>query len=118
MSRRFAGCSVIARVARFRVLEAANGPDAIAAGLDPAHQIHLLITDYYLPGASGTEIATRLQSRHPNLPILMMSGSGNLDDTLAGSDLRCEILAKPFQPNDLLRLIHSLLRNATSINTA
>ena len=100
----------------YRVLEAANGPDAIAIGLDPAEHIHLLLTDYYLPGASGMEIANRLKSRYASLPILMMSGSGDLGDSLDGSDLTCDILTKPFPPNELLRHIHALLRSAISVS--
>lgn len=92
-----------------RILEAGNGKEAIQLGLTEMNQIDLLLTDYHMPGVSGLEIAKTLQSRHPHLPVLIMSGSNILDESLTNTDLNLEILTKPFQPNELLSRVCSLL---------
>jgi CheY-like chemotaxis protein len=52
--------------------------------------IDALITDHAMPGVTGAALARRLKHRHPDLPVLMITGYANLSD--AGSIAR---LAKP-----------------------
>ena len=51
----------------YRVLEAANGPAALAC-LDAHPEIDLLFTDIVMPGGmSGTELAQEARSRRPDI---------------------------------------------------
>jgi len=95
--------------AGYRVLEAEQGPEALA--LSERHQgpIHLLVTDLVMPRMSGRELADRLIALHPGLSVLLMSG---YPDDYLGYDLRAagyHVIQKPFSPEALLTTVRTLL---------
>ena len=56
------------------VLTASDGPGALTtAERDP---LDLVITDLGMPGMNGAEVASRLRSTAPHLPVVMMTGWG------------------------------------------
>jgi CheY-like chemotaxis protein len=57
-----------------------------------------VITDYSLPGMSGIQLASKLRSDYPSIPVLVCSGDQALTaDVLLRSGLgRVLVLAKPF----------------------
>jgi two-component system chemotaxis response regulator CheY len=72
--------------------------------------IDLLVTDLYMPGQSGMELAQELKALKSELPVLMISG-GLLDN---GQTSRLEragwrFLAKPFRLPEFLSAVHSIL---------
>jgi CheY-like chemotaxis protein len=65
----------------FRVLTAEDGP----AGLEIANRqpIDVVIVDYEMPGMDGGTIAKELRGKHPNLPVLLVSGfAGKIPESL------------------------------------
>ena len=73
-------------------------------------QIDLLVTDIYMPGRSGLELARELKELRRELPVLMMSGGFVDVDQEAG--LKAEgwsFLAKPFRLPELLATVHKIL---------
>ncbi len=56
------------------VLMAPNGDEALEAGRVASGRIDLLVTDLVMPGMSGKELAEQLQSLHPGVRVLFMSG--------------------------------------------
>jgi CheY-like chemotaxis protein len=63
-----------------------NGYHAISAysGLDAlakfdAGQIDLVVTDFRMDGMNGSELAQHLRTRRPDVPIIMVTGYGKLD---------------------------------------
>ena len=59
----------------YRVLEAANGPEALRIAGQDIQRIHLLLTDLVMPeGISGQQLAAELQKRSPRLRVIFMSG--------------------------------------------
>lgn len=65
----------------FRVLTAEDGP----AGLEIANRkpVDIVIVDYEMPGMDGATVAKELRRRHPNLPILLVSGfAGKIPEAL------------------------------------
>ncbi len=56
-----------------RVIEAANGRDAIAA-LDARPDIGLLVSDVGLPGIDGREVARHARALMPDLKVLFVTG--------------------------------------------
>ncbi|MBW1677410.1 MAG: response regulator, partial [Deltaproteobacteria bacterium] len=58
----------------YRVLEAANGKEAIEIFRQFHGTIHLLITDVIMPGMNGKELAERLLAERPDMKVLFMSG--------------------------------------------
>ena len=103
----------------YRVLEAADGPTALALvdGDAGGAQVDLLLTDVIMPGMSGRELARRLQSLRPSLRVLFMSGY--TDDAVVHHGMLERGLAyleKPFRPPALLRKVREVL-DGTRIST-
>jgi len=73
-------------------------------------QIDLLVTDLYMPGRSGMELARELKTLRSGLPVLMISGG--LVDGAQEKRLKDEgwsFLAKPFRLPELLSTVHRIL---------
>jgi two-component system, chemotaxis family, chemotaxis protein CheY len=73
-------------------------------------RIDLLVTDLYLPGRSGWELAQELKSVRRDLAVLMISGVELEEDQEL--KLRSEgwsFLAKPFRLPELLAAVHRIL---------
>jgi len=62
------------RALGYTVLEASNGPAAIARCREYAGDIDLVLTDVVMPGMSGPEVARSLLGLRPSLRVLYMSG--------------------------------------------
>jgi two-component system chemotaxis response regulator CheY len=73
-------------------------------------RIDLLITDMYMPGRSGMELAFDMKTMRPNLPILMISG-GFVDDDVKERLLQesWRFMVKPFRFTELLATVHVML---------
>ncbi len=73
-------------------------------------QIDLLVTDLYMPGRSGMELALELKAIRKDLPVLMISGAlldGDLEEGLRAEGW--SFLAKPFRLPELLATVHRIL---------
>jgi CheY-like chemotaxis protein len=108
---------VIRRVlehAGHRVLEAANGVEALAC-LAESPAVELVITDLRMPNMDGWELATRLSGRSPRLPVLFMSG---FDEHLASATVAGPVLPKPFTPEQLDEHIRQVLGAERTVRLA
>ncbi len=96
----------------YRVLEAGDGPEALAV-LERAPEVALLLTDIHLPdGMDGIELAKRALDRRPNLEVLYASGDvGAAVATEGVPPLHC--IAKPFTMDELDRRIREMTANRT-----
>lgn len=88
----------------YRVIEAHNGEEALAAFERQGDGIHLLLTDVVMPGLAGPQLAAELRRRRPGLPIVFMSGHG-----VERPCPRAAFLPKPFSPGSLSRAIRKEL---------
>jgi two-component system chemotaxis response regulator CheY len=73
-------------------------------------EIDLLVTDLYMPGKSGIELALELKALRSELSILVISGG--MVDNLQMAKLEDEgwnFLAKPFRLTELLSTVHRIL---------
>jgi DNA-binding NtrC family response regulator len=105
----------ILRLQGYTVLEAGNAAEALRVAASTA-AIHLLITDFVMPGVDGLELSRRFREVHPKTPVLMVSGSFDLLHGKRDEDLnRVELLAKPFVFDDLLSKVRSLLEAAAPL---
>ncbi|MGH7613671.1 MAG: PAS domain S-box protein [Gemmatimonadales bacterium] len=94
----------------YRVLEAADGAEALRLAADHTEPIHLLLTDVVMPGMSGPELAARFHSLRPETQVLYASGYTNEAIVHHGvRDDRVPFLQKPFEPDDLVRRVRALL---------
>ena len=70
-----------------------------------------LVLDVRMPGMSGMDLHARLQARASALPVIFITGHG--DVPMAVSALKkgaADFIEKPFNDQDMLRLIESCLK--------
>jgi two-component system, cell cycle sensor histidine kinase and response regulator CckA len=95
----------------YRVIEAKDGAEAIALAATHRGGIQLLVTDMVMPGMTGQELAVRLQSEHPGLSVVFMSGySEHAAMEMADADPNVRLLTKPFSRAAILRAVGEVLR--------
>jgi DNA-binding response OmpR family regulator len=92
----------------YKVLEA-EGPVEAMRLAAATRSIHLLLTDFCMPEGNGLELARQFRTLHPNTPVLMVSASLDVFDSLAVHLDRFGVLAKPFTPTDLVHRVRTLL---------
>jgi two-component system, cell cycle sensor histidine kinase and response regulator CckA len=94
----------------YRVLEAADGGEALAAYERHAGEVGLLLTDVVMPGMSGKELVRRARQLEPDLPVLYMSGYAEEHIARQGIvDADANLLEKPFDPVMLQRKVRAAL---------
>jgi PAS domain S-box-containing protein len=94
----------------YRVLSAANTPDAIRLLERRDLTIDLLLTDVVLPGSTGRDLAERAKVLRPGLKILFMSGySRNAVVHHGRVDKDVELLQKPISQTELARRLRDAL---------
>ena len=87
----------------YRVITAANGPDAIALAGTHDGPIHLLVTDVVMPKMLGKEVAERIRAIRPDIEILFMSGYAQPVLASQGRlELGVALVDKPFSSAALL----------------
>jgi signal transduction histidine kinase len=87
------------------VVEANSAPEALEL-LEGGFRPDLIITDHAMPGMTGTEMAVKVHSRTPDMPILLATGYAELDGPLPMDLPR---LAKPYTQDELAAEIGRLL---------
>ena len=111
-------CAILADLG-YRVLEAADGEEALRVFGANAAAIDLLLTDVVLSGkVRGRELAERVQALRPEVPVVFMSGytensivhHGRLDDGV-------QLIGKPFKREQLARKVADAL-GAPAISVA
>ena len=96
--------------ARFRVVEAANGAEALATLAAHPGPVHLLMTDVVMPGLSGRELAGQVAILRPEIRILFTSGY--TDDAILSHgvfDSEVNFISKPYAAAELTRKVRSVL---------
>jgi len=73
--------------------------------------ISCLILDLHLPEINGIELQQQLVSNNIDLPVIMISGSGDISSAVMAMKAGVfDFLEKPFQNNKLLELINNALK--------
>ena len=85
----------------------ADGAASAAEGLAMLEQrsYELVVTDYLMPGMTGLEFAEKLRAEHPDLDVVLLTGSvlPDLVDRIRGFGF--EVLNKPFRFDAFKELI-------------
>lgn len=106
-----AACAELLRSVGYRVLEAADGFEALAQWEreDP----ELIILDLMMPRLNGWQTLEKLKLRGCQRPVLMLTGLGDVEDRVkglaAGAD---DYLAKPCDIRELIARVQALLRRS------
>ena len=91
----------------YRVLVAADGPEALKLVEDVQQRVDLVLTDVVMPKMSGPELAAELQQRRPSIRVLLSSGYGG--DLVDQATSPYAFLQKPMTPNALAAKVRELL---------
>ncbi len=97
-------CSRVLQSAGYRVIEAADGAQAVELATRHEARLDLVVTDVVMPGMSGREAADAICALRPDTRVLYMSGYTD-DDILR----LVAFLPKPFTPDVLLARVQELL---------
>jgi DNA-binding response OmpR family regulator len=94
----------IMELERYHVYTAVDGLDALSL-LENIPPVDIVITDLRMPRMSGQLLAIELSKRHPQMPILLISGA------YLGSftGLTGPVLPKPFTAMTLVSRVRELL---------
>ncbi len=97
----------------YRVIEAADGPEAIAA--HASHHPDLVVLDLMLPGMDGLEVCQQIQ-RNGWTPVLMLTAKAEEADKVAGFAVGADdYLTKPFSLRELTIRVKAILRRVDRI---
>ena len=92
----------------FRVSTAADA--AKARQLMETLAFELIILDVMMPGESGFEFTQSLRKTH-DVPIILLTAKGDSEDRIEGLTLGADdYLSKPFEPQELVLRIESILK--------
>lgn len=93
----------------YRILEAANGWEAVA--IAEMNSIDLLITDMEMPGMTGRDLITALQERRLIGDWLLVTGNSGAIKSFGASLGSLHCLSKPFKAGQLLELTQALIKD-------
>jgi len=94
---------------RFTVQVVSGGEEAQRLASDQVYD--LVILDLNLPGAAGLDVLQEIRSKKPDLPVVILTGSGMVEERVRGLDAGADdYLAKPFAFAELAARIRAVLR--------
>lgn len=78
----------------------------------------MVVLDLMLPGVGGMEVLARLREAKPDLPVILLTARGEIEDRVAGLDAGAvDYLVKPFSLAELLARVRAQLRVAAQTST-
>jgi two-component system OmpR family response regulator len=99
------------RSAGYAVDHAADGHQGLNLALTEPYDA--AVVDLMLPGLDGLTLIQRLRSAKADIPILILSARGSVDDRVLGLQTGADdYLPKPFAFSELLARIQALIRRA------
>ncbi|ADV83192.1 response regulator transcription factor [Terriglobus saanensis] len=97
--------------AGFSIFSALSGEEGIRVAKQ--HSFQMIILDVMLPGIDGFDVLQRLR-QFSTVPVLMLTTRGAAMDRVRGLDGGADdYLAKPFQPEELVARIKTILRRSS-----
>ena len=94
----------------YRVLQAGDGPSALALAAAHEEAIDAVITDVVMPGMNGKDLAQLLRDERPNLKVIFTSGYPS--DLLRRKQFiedEFVFVEKPYQAHNVTRTLRKLL---------
>jgi two-component system cell cycle sensor histidine kinase/response regulator CckA len=101
----------------FEVLQAKDGPDAIALLKAQSQPVDLVILDMIMPGMDGEEVLQKLREISKTLKVVISSGfmSEEQRDKLKEHDID-DFLDKPYRDTDAITVVKAVLSRPTLIS--
>jgi two-component system cell cycle sensor histidine kinase/response regulator CckA len=97
----------------YRVLEAADGAQAIEISKQHTGPIHLMVTDILMAGMTGVELAEKLSYDRAGMKVLFATGyPAGLAEGSGLDKADTNLLKKPFSGKDLAAKVREILESA------
>ena len=96
-----------------QVVEANDGLSALARSEEGRPDIALI--DFAMPTMNGADLAKRIVTRWPGVPILFVSGFSDTDALEAVTGGPAQVLRKPFRVDDLYQLVARNVRRTAPV---
>lgn len=94
----------------YRVLEAADGRQALDLFNNEGNNISLIILDVMMPEIDGWQVCAQIR-KSSRVPIIMLTAKSDERDELRGFELGVdEYVTKPFSPRTLSARVNAILR--------
>ena len=91
-------------LANYQCVEADSAESALL--LLKNHRVDIVVSDVQMGGMSGLSLLKNIKHNYPNLPMLLMTAYGTIDDAVqAMQEGACNYIAKPFAPEVLLNMV-------------
>jgi DNA-binding response OmpR family regulator len=104
------------RAEGFHVEAALDGVEGERRAL--GESFDMVVLDLMLPGVGGMEVLARLREAKPDLPVIVLTARGEIEDRVAGLDAGAvDYLVKPFSLAELLARVRAQLRVAAQTST-
>ncbi|MEC0092595.1 response regulator transcription factor [Paenibacillus macquariensis] len=95
----------------FDVKEASNGREALS--MVKEHSFDIIILDVMMPDMDGWQVCEEVRETD-NVAILMLTARSETKDKVLGLGIGADdYLTKPFEPEELLARVYSLIRRST-----
>ena len=96
------------KLAGFQCIEADSGEAALL--LLKNHHVDMVVSDVQMGGMSGLSLLKSIRNNQSNLPVLMMTAYGTINDAVqAMKDGACNYISKPFSPEVLLNMVNQYI---------
>ncbi len=94
----------------YSILEAPHGGSALLKCEQYNDDIHIILCDIVMPEMNGIQLVKRLQTLHPEMKVIFMSGYINNTEMISQIEKKnVAFLQKPFSPDALLKKIREVL---------
>src|SRR3989338_8048936 len=91
------------------VVSVNSGEEAITKVKDAS--IELVLLDFRLPGMDGIQILERIRQMRPELPVIMVTGYGGIEEAVQSIKLgAAHYLSKPFDNSQLVESVEKALK--------
>jgi CheY-like chemotaxis protein len=100
-----------------RVIEAASGEEGLRLIQAGTPAIDIVLTDLVMPSLNGWDVIDTLAEYLPELPVLAISAYAGLDHRTLAERLGTQVLAKPFDVEELQRAVSTVLADAREMRT-
>jgi DNA-binding response OmpR family regulator len=96
---------------QYAVDTAVDGKEALALTEENSYQLAIL--DFQLPDMTGAEILRNVRAKHPDFPAIFVTAYTTIDTVFPAVEAGAQrILPKPFDAQELLKLVDELLQPA------
>ena len=96
----------------YQVVEAEDGEDAVAKYSAAPSSFDLILMDMHMPRLNGHDALLRIRELNPKAKAIMLSGGIHDPEGGIGQMEKVAFLHKPFENQELVRLVRQLLDSA------